>query len=298
MSKHSKAIIFGSNGQDGYYLNRLFEREGIQSVCISRNGNVLHGDVTDYNFVEAQIKENHPAYIFNFAAHSTTDHRVLFENHATICNGTLNILEAARLHCPDARIFIPGSGVQFKNDGTPINEQTPFEASTPYAVARIQSVYASRYYRRRFGLRVYVGYLFNHDSPLRAEVHVNQKIVKAALRVAAGSTDKLELGNIEVRKEFNYARDVVEGMWILINQEKVSEAVIGSGKAHSIREWLEYCFGRINKRWQDYVEQTQNFVTEYETLVCDPSLIRGLGWRETTDMKQLADIMLGNLPED
>src|SRR5277367_2342099 len=108
--------------------------------------------------------------------------------------------------------------MQFKNEGLPIDELTPFEASSPYSVSRIQSVYAARYYRSVFGLEVYTGYFFNHDSPLRAENHVNQKIAAAVKRIGAGSNEKLYLGNINVRKEFNYAGELVEAVWILVNQ--------------------------------------------------------------------------------
>jgi GDPmannose 4,6-dehydratase len=182
--------------------------------------------------------------------------------------------------------------MQFKNEGLPIDEQTPFEASSPYSVARIQSVYAGRYYRSAFGLKVYAGYFFNHDSPLRSEKHVNQKIVSSVKRIANGSTEKLELGNIDVRKEFNYAGDVVEAVWTLINQDTVFEAVIGSGDAHSIQEWVEYCFKKINRNWEDYVIIDHDFTPDYKILVSNPELIRSIGWKPKVDFYMLADIMM------
>ena len=141
MGKAVRAIIFGSNGQDGSYLRELLEQERIDVIAISRRGNAVHGDVSDYRFVEGQIREHQPSHIFHFAANSTTQHLALFENHQTIASGTLNILEAVRLYSPGSKVFISGSAMQFKNMGTPIDEQTPFEGSSPYAVARIQSVY-------------------------------------------------------------------------------------------------------------------------------------------------------------
>jgi GDPmannose 4,6-dehydratase len=128
-------------------------------------------------------------------------------------------------------------------------------------------VYAGRYYRAKFGMAVYCGYLFNHDSPLRSERHVNQKIVCAVNRIANGSNEKLELGNIDVEKEFNYAGDVVEAIWILVNQNAIFETVIGCGETHSIREWLEYCFKKINKNWNDFVVINPNYKAEYKILV-------------------------------
>ncbi len=287
-----KALIFGISGQDGHYLSELLRNKNIEVIGVSRSHGDSKGDVADYSFVESIIKHHRPNYIFHFAANSTTHHSALFDNHKAISTGTLNILECVRLHCPTVRVFLSGSAMQFKNEGIPIDEQTPFEASSPYSVARIQSVYAGRYYRSAFGLKVYVGYFFNHDSPLRSEKHVNQKIVSSVKRIANGSTEKLELGNIDVKKEFNYAGDVVEAVWTLINQETVFEAIIGSGEAHSIKEWVEYCFKKINRNWEDYVIIYHDFTPDYKILVSNPELIRSIGWQPKVDFYKLADIMM------
>jgi len=288
-----KALIFGIGGQDGYYLSELLQTINIEVLGVSRSqGNWIKGDVGNLAFVEALIKIHQPNYIFHFAANSTTNHSALFDNHKSISTGTLNILECVRLHCPAARVFLSGSAMQFKNEGIPIDEQTPFEASSPYSVARIQSVYAGRYYRSAFGLKVYAGYFFNHDSPLRSEKHVNQKIVSSAKRIANGSSEKLELGNIDVKKEFNYAGDVVKAVWTLINQDTVFEAIIGSGETHSIQEWVEYCFKKINRNWEDYVIINHDFTPDYKVLVSNPELIRSIGWQPTADFYMLADIMM------
>ncbi|AFV24573.1 NAD-dependent epimerase/dehydratase [Methanolobus psychrophilus R15] len=287
-----KAIIFGINGQDGYYLTQLLTLNRVDVIGVSRSHGYIKGDVADYSFVESIIKHHQPDYVFHFAANSTTAHSALFDNHNAISTGTLNILECVRLHCPKTKVFLSGSAMQFKNEGVPIDEQTPFEANSAYSVARIQSVYAGRYYRSAFGLQVYVGYFFNHDSPLRSERHVNQKIVSAVKRIANGSSEKLKLGNIDVKKEFNYAGDVVEAVWILINQDTVFEAMIGSGIAHSIREWVEYCFKKVNKNWEEHVIINHEFVPEYEMLVSNSELIRSIGWKQKVDFYKLADMMM------
>jgi GDPmannose 4,6-dehydratase len=292
MSKNCRVIIFGSGGQDGYYLGELLKREKIDFVGISRHYSDIQGDVSDYSFVTKQIEQYNPTHIFHFAAKSTTNHEALFENHLAISTGTLNILESVRLICPESRVFISGSAMQFENTGLPIDEQTPFEPSSAYSVARIQSILASRYYRKKFGMKIYIGYFFNHDGPFRTESHVNQKIIYAVKRIAEGSKEKIELGNIEVRKEFNYAADVVEAVWILVNQNIIFEAVIGSGEAYSIKEWLEYCFNKINKRWQDYVMINENFNNEYDILVSNPALIKNLGWKPKMNFQTLADLMM------
>ncbi|HWZ15285.1 MAG TPA: GDP-mannose 4,6-dehydratase [Mucilaginibacter sp.] len=291
------AIIFGHNGQDGQYLCRLLSQKDIKVVGISRSGNDVIGNVSDYELVKSQIEQLQPQYIFHLAAKSTTHHSALFENHHTICTGTLNILEAVRLYSPETKIFLSGSAMQFKNEGLPIDEQTPFEASSAYSVARIQSVYAARYYREKFHLKVYMGYFFNHDSPYRTEHHVNQKIAQAVVRIVGGSTEKLELGNIDVKKEFNYAGDMVEAIWLLVNQNLIFEAIIGSGDAYSIKQWLQYCFTKVNKNWHDYVVIKDGFVPEYSTLVSNPEKLKSLGWEAKTSFTQLADMMIEQAPQ-
>ena len=287
-----RAVIFGANGQDGYYLNELLQKQGIAVEKVSRSGDNIIGDVSDYSCVESIIKTTKPDYIFHLAANSTTRHEVLFENHNSISTGTFNILEAVKLNSPASKVFLSGSAVQFENNGTPIDENTPFAPLSPYAVSRIQSVYAGRYYRNVFGIKVYVGYFFNHDSPLRTERHVNQKIAYVAKRIALGKDEKFEIGNIDVKKEFNYAGDTVEAVWTLVKQSSVFEAVIGSGIAYSIKDWLDCCFGKVGKDWRDYVTFNKNFKPEYEILVSNPTLIKSLGWTSKVDIAQLADLML------
>jgi GDPmannose 4,6-dehydratase len=285
------ALIFGANGQDGYYLIELCKLKGIESIGVSRSGNWLHGDVSNYDTVERLIKKYLPTYIFHVAANSTTLHEALFENHATISTGTLNVLEAVRLHSPSSKVFITGSGVQFENRGNPISENSNFEASSPYSVARIHSVYAARYFRS-LGLRVYVGYLFHHESPLRKPTHVSKMIALTVKRIAAGASEIIELGDISVRKEWTFAGDVAKGIFTLIEQDKTFEAVIGSGVAYSIENWLEQCFGIIGKDWRDYVRIRADFVPEYRILVSDPATINTLGWSPSEDLRGLAKIMM------
>jgi GDPmannose 4,6-dehydratase len=289
-----RALIFGVNGQDGHYLSALLVSAGLDVAGISRSAGSIRGDIGDAAFVESTIRELAPDFIFHFAANSSTRHETLFDNHRAIATGSLNVLEAARVHAPRARIFLSGSAMQFRNEGRPIDERTEFEGSSPYSIARIHSVYAARYFRATFGMRVYVGYLFNHDSPLRSERHVNQKIVATLQRIVAGSRERLALGNIEVRKEFNFAGDVVGAVWTLVNQDLVSEAVIGCGVAHGIVEWLECCFGRAGLVWQEHVDLNSDFVPEYQILVSNPATIQGLGWRPTLDLRGLADLMMAH----
>jgi len=287
-----KVIIFGSNGQDGFYLNELLKKEQFEIVKVSRTSGDIIGSVGDYSFVENIIKALKPEYIFHFAAISTTNHDVTLDNNNAISTGAINILESVKRHSLTSKIFISGSALQFKNNGVPIDEETPFDYSTTYAISRTYSVNLARYYREKFGLKVYIGYFFNHDSPLRSEKHINQKVVRHLVMVKNGSRDKLIIGNLNVKKEFSFAKDIMEAVWILINQDSIYETVIGSGIAYSIEDWVTYCFQKYFLDWKDYIIIDNNYKTDYEILVSNPQKINLLGWKPKTNIFELADIML------
>lgn len=285
-----KAIIFGANGQDGYYLSKLLLKKGIQVIGVSRSVNFLHTDITKFKEVSELIKINQPQFIFHLAAYSTTNHIAWKENHDTISSGSLNILESVKQFSPLTKVFLSGSGLQFHNRGTPINESHPFEATSMYAVSRIHSVYAARFYRS-LGVKAYVGYFFNHDSPMRAAKHLSRQITDAVKRIATGSKEKIPIGDLAVRKEYGYAEDIMKGILVLLGQEEIWEAVIGTGEAFTIEEWIASCFSVHGLSWKDYVVPINNFKSEYRTLVSDPTTIKSLGWKPETSMKELAKMM-------
>lgn len=291
MEKNRKALIFGSGGQDGYYLNNLLLKNGLEVITSSRKSGKCIGTVTDYLFAERIIKHYKPDFVFNFAAISNTSHDYLFDNHETITVGTLNILEAVFKHAPHCKVFLSGSGLQFENNGNPIIESDPFEARDVYSIARIHTVYAGRYYRRK-GVQVYIGYFFNHDSYLRSEKHINQRIVIAAKEAAIKQLDYIEIGDISVRKEFSFAGDIMEALWLFINNNEVFELVIGSGKAYSIEYWLDLCFSYFDLNWVDYVRINPDFVSDHKTLVSNPKTIRSLGWAPKLSIEELAVNMI------
>ncbi|MBF0230750.1 MAG: GDP-mannose 4,6-dehydratase [Desulfamplus sp.] len=284
-------IIFGANGQDGYYLTDLYQRNGYKVLGVSRSENLLNGDVSSFEFVEDIVRTHKPTIIFHLAAASTTRHQALFENHKTIGSGTLNILEAVYRWHPECKIFLTGSGLQFVNSGKPIHETDPFDATSAYSVERIYSVYAARYFRR-LGLNIYIGYLFHHESPFRKPNHVSQQIINAVKRIGAGSSEQIELGDISVEKEWAFAGDIAEGIAILVGQENVFESVIGTGEPHTIEEWLNICFASIGKDWRKYVKLRDGFIPEYKRLFSNPKTIHSLGWIPKVDFAQLAEIML------
>jgi GDPmannose 4,6-dehydratase len=287
-----RALIFGASGQDGHYLAQLLQADGVEPIKVSRAIDVgISADVGDRERVRALVADLQPAYVFHLAARSTTRHEALFDNHAAISTGTLNILESVRAHAPNARVFLTGSGVQFRNLGSPISERDPFEASSAYSVARIHSVHAGRYFRS-LGIRVYVGYLFHHESPRRKLDHVSRIVASAAVRIAGGIDKKLQIGDVSVEKEWTFAGDVASAIWTLIRQDRVMEATIGSGLAYSIEHWLEACFARVDLRWSDHVTLKPGFAPEYSRLVSDPSSILALGWRPRVSIDELAAMMV------
>jgi GDPmannose 4,6-dehydratase len=215
----------------------------------------------------------------------------LFENHETIGTGCLNILEAVKQHSPHSKVFLSGSGLQFLNTGIPINEETAFEANNAYAVERIHSVYAARYYRK-LGLKVYVGYFFNHDSPFRSNRHVSKMITEAVQRIKAGSEEIIEIGDLTTKKEWGFAGDIVEAAWILVNQDELFEAVLGTGDAYSIEDWLIECFKQLQLSNHQYAASKNPFKSEYSILVSDPVKIKSLGWQPRVSFSQLAELML------
>ena len=286
-----KAIIFGANGQDGQYLTLLLLKEKIQAIRISRSGDFLKTAITSYDEVTALIQKEQPDFIFHLAANSTTRHDALFENHQTIATGALNILEAVKEFSPHTKVFISGSGLQFINEGNPIKETDPFAANDAYSISRIQSVYAARYFKS-LGIKVYVGYFFNHDSPLRTERHVTKMISETVKRIATGSNEKLKIGDMSVVKEWSYAGDIVKGIWLLVNQDKIFEANIGSGIGYSIKEWIEVCFKLVSSNMNENVEIRNDFVSSYKKLISDNSVIKSLGYQPEVSFSSLAKMMM------
>jgi GDPmannose 4,6-dehydratase len=289
-----KALIFGANGQDGHYLSDSCLKQNIEVIGASQNGPWMHGDVASPIFVKDLIRNHRPSYIFHLAASSTTSHDVLYENHESIGKGTINILESCRKFSPETKVFITGSGLQFINKGLPISETDPFDHNSAYSVSRNYSVYLARYFRK-LGLKTYIGYLFHHESPLRGPNHISQRIIQAVSRIALGSKEYIELGDISVMKEWSYAGDIAEGIITLVRQDNIFEAVIGSGQAYTIERWLDESFRLINRNWKNYVREKKDYISEYKILVSNPATINSLGWKTTTPISTLAEIMLGHI---
>ncbi len=286
-----KALILGASGQDGIYLARLCLRMGIEPVTVSRsNGCCIPGSVTDRALIESLVKQK-PDVIFHLAANSTTHHDALRENHDTIVGGTLNILESVKQCSPESRVLIIGSGLQFKNTGRAISENDEFCATSAYAAARIQSVYAARYFRS-LGLPVYIAYLFHHESPYRHSTHVSKMITNKIKTILAGQPEIITIGDASVEKEWAFAQDIVEGMFTLLGQDTIFESVIGTGIAFRIMDFLNECFAQAGLPIDRHVRFSKTFTHEYSRLISDPQTINRLGWKAKTDLPTLVRIML------
>ena len=283
-----KALLFGADGQDGPYIAESCRARGLDPVSVTR----AEGDVSDFAVVDGLVRRHRPEVVFQLAAISTTRHDALFENHGAIATGTLNVLESVHRSGTGTKVFVVGSAVQFLNSGMPISEETPFVAQSPYAVARIHSVFAARYYRS-LGVRSYVGYLFNHESPNRTPGHVSRDVVDAVARIAEGRSTFFEIGDLSTRKEWTFAGDIAEAILTLVHQDEIHEAVIGSGETHSIEEWVGECFSLRGLDWRKYVRRVSGFKAEYQTLASDPARIRSLGWRPRVSFHELAAMMSG-----
>lgn len=286
-----KVLIFGAAGQDGRYVDEACRRLGGSVRGVSRSTDPAC-DVSHADEVEQLIGEFCPDYVFHLAAESRTAHAALFENHAAIATGALNILESIRRHAPSARVLLVGSAVQFRNTGAPINERDVFQASSPYAASRIYSVYLARYFREHMGISTYIAYLFHHESPFRSAHHTSMMIASAAARAALGRDGSFAIGDIGVEKEWAFAGDIVQAMLHLVLQDKITECVIGTGQGYTIKEWLNACYGYVGLDWHDYVRSESGFVAEYKRLVSDPETIFSLGWRPGVGISELAALLV------
>lgn len=283
-----KSLILGSSGQDGYYLNKKLEKENHEVFRASRKNSDFNGNIGEFSFLKSLIEDIKPDFIFNFAAKSSTEKKFAYENLNSIVNGTYNILNAVLELELDTKIFLSGSALQFLNKGNPIDEDTKLESNNFYSLMRNHSLEVARFYRQEFKMKIYYGYFFNHDSPLRKKNFFNQKIVNLAKK--KDFKNKINLGNLDAVKEFGYAKDLMDALFIFVNQDKYNELVMGTGKGHSLREWVKICFEMMDKNYKEFIiEEGLNLK---KPLVSNPKKLYSLGWNPKYDINNLAKIML------
>ena len=310
-----KALITGITGQDGSYLAEFLLKKNYQVYGITRrtstpNYDRLKNIIDDIKLVSADLIDQHsltqavqkiqPDEVYNLAAQSfvktSWDQPVLTGEVTGL--GVTRILEAIRLVKPDAKFYQASSSEMFgKVRATPQTENTPFYPRSPYGVAKIYGHWITVNYRESYNIFACSGLLFNHESPRRGLEFVTRKISNAVARIKLGKQKKLELGNIDSKRDWGFAGDYVEAMWLMLQQKKPDDYVISTGETHSVREFLDEAFQTIGiKNWNSYVKYNHpDFVrpAEVDMLVGNPAKAKKiLGWQAKTSFKQLVKIMV------
>jgi GDPmannose 4,6-dehydratase len=321
MSK--SALITGITGQDGSYLAEFLLAKGYTVHGIIRRSssfntaridhiyqdphradrrlNLHYGDLTDSTGLRRILEIAQPDEIYNLGSQSHV--KVSFENPEytadSVAVGTLRLLDCMRDHMAhsarEVRLYQAGSSEMFGAAKPPQSENTPFYPRSPYAVAKVAAHWWAINYREAYNLFVCNGILFNHESPRRGETFVTRKITRAVGRIKAGLQKKLYLGNLDSRRDWGFAGDYVEAMWLMLQQPTPGDFVIATGEAYSVREFLELAFNYVNLDWQQYVEIDPLYFrpTEVDYLLGDASkALNTFGWKPKTSFKQLVQMMI------
>jgi len=315
------ALITGITGQDGSYLAELLLDKGYTVHGLVRRSSsfttgridhlykdihenprlLLHyGDLTDGQALTNLVLEIEPDEIYNLGAQSHV--RVSFDQPVytlmTDGVGALNVLEAARIlnKRKQTRVYQASSSEMYGAVlETPQSETTPFNPQSPYACAKVYAFFQTINYRRSYGLFASNGILFNHESPRRGETFVTRKITRAATRIKLGLQKKLYLGNLDSKRDWGYAKDYVEAMWLMLQHSEPDDFVVATGETYSIREFLDMVFGELDLEWDEFVEIDPRYFrpAEVDLLLGDPSKAKSkLGWSPATDARELARIMV------
>jgi GDPmannose 4,6-dehydratase len=314
-----KALITGITGQDGSYLAELllgkgyivhgvirrassFNTERLDPIYKDPHRNdvrlFLHyGDLADSVVTSTLIAEIQPDEIYNLAAQSHV--RVSFDipeyTGDVTAMGTTRILEAARKAAPKARFYQASSSEMFGlAQELPQRETTAFYPRSPYGAAKVYSYWMTVNYRESYNLHASNGILFNHESPRRGETFVTRKITRAVARIKAGVQKKLYLGNLDAKRDWGYAPEFVEAMWLMLQQDKPDDYVVATGEIHTIRDFLDLSFGHAGLEWQKYVEIDPKYYrpAEVDVLIGDASKAKKqLGWVPKTKFPELVRIM-------
>ena len=316
------AFITGVTGQDGAYLAEFLLKKGYEVHGVKRRsssfntGRVDHiyldphledvnflmhyGDMTDATNLIRLVQAVKPTEIYNLAAQSHV--QVSFETPEYTANsdalGTLRLLEAIRILGMEERArFYQASTSELYGDvaETPQTELTPFRPRSPYAVAKLYAYWIAINYREAYGMFAANGILFNHESPIRGETFVTRKITRGIARILSGKDQKLYLGNLDAERDWGYAKDYVEAMWLMLQQNSPEDYVIGTGKAHSVEEFANKTFNYINLNYKDYIVLDKNLIrpSEVEILKSDSRKIRKkLGWSDKINFNDLVSEMV------
>lgn len=324
MTQRKRALITGITGQDGSYLSELLLEKGYEVHGIIRRSSsfntdridhiyvdphsegaqlFLHyGDLTDGTTLRRILEEVQPVEIYNLGAQSHV--RVSFDSPEytvdAVGMGVLRLLEAIRDYQRrtgiEVRFYQAGSSEMFGLvQEVPQKETTPFYPRSPYACAKVYGHWQTVNYRESYGLFACNGILFNHESPRRGETFVTRKITRAIARILAGKQKKIFLGNLDSKRDWGYAKDYVQAMWLMLQQEKPDDYVIATNETHSIKEFLDLAFTYVNLDWQKYVEFDERYLrpAEVELLIGDSTKARQqLNWEPSVTFQELVHLMV------
>lgn len=308
-----KALITGITGQDGSYLSEFLIKKGYEVYGMVRRASVerfdriehlkerlhlIQGDLTDQSSLDEAVKAIEPDEVYNLAAQSfvpTSWNQPTLTGEVTGL-GTTRLLEAVRKHRPEARFYQASSSEMFgKVREVPQNELTPFHPRSPYGVAKVYGHFITVNYRESYGLFACSGILFNHESPRRGLEFVTRKITHGVARIKMGLSNELRLGNLDAKRDWGYAGDYVEAMWMMLQQPEPDDYVVATGETHSVKEFVELAFGAAELDWKKHVVIDPKFLrpAEVELLVGDPKkAMEKLGWRPRVSFPELVRMMV------
>ena len=310
-----RALICGVSGQDGAYLAKLLLSKGYDVFGTSRDAQMSHFEnlrrvgafddvrlesmaVTDFRSVLQVIRKTMPDEIYNLAGQSSVSlsFQQPVETLESIGTGTLNLLEAIRFIDSPVRFYNAGSSECFGDTGgVAASEETPFRPRSPYATAKAAAFWEVANYREAYGLYACSGILYNHESPLRPPRFVTRKVVAAAARIAAGSGETLRLGNLDVERDWGWAPEYVEAMWLMLQQNEPCDYVIATGEYNRLSDFVELAFKEVGLNWNDHVVLDPSFFrpTDLRRGLGDPSLAaKQLGWKAKYRMKDVVKMMI------
>jgi GDPmannose 4,6-dehydratase len=313
------ALITGVTGQDGSYLAEFLLAKGYEVHGLIRRSSTFntsridhiyqdpheknpklflhYGDLIDGVGLTNLIREIKPTEVYNLGAQSHVQVSFTMPQYTGQVDavGAVGLLEAIRSADIDTRFYQASTSELFGSTPPPQNENSVFRPQSPYAAAKLMAYWCTVNYRDGYGMHATNGILFNHESPRRGETFVTRKITRAVAAIKAGKQDKLFLGNLDAVRDWGFAKEYVESMWLMLQQDKPDDYVVATGVGATVKDFAEAAFTRAGLNWQDHIETDKKYIrpTEVDALIGDPSKAeKALGWKAATHWKELAELMV------